>query len=181
MNNRDDYIREYQDWLLDLVSHGYCPYSKLLTMLHFTTFKWTVPRDENRAADGVSLRTRFIFDRMYDYDSESVYSALDGPCSMLEMMIALAMRIEDNIMDDPQIGDRTAQWFWEMVANMGLNGQTDQVFNEEEVYDILTRFFNHEYEFDGRGSLFHIPGTTRDLRYAEIWYQANWYLDDIMG
>ena len=42
------------------------------------------------------------------------------PCSVLEMMIALSMRCEEQIMDDPDIGNRTGQWFWDMIDNLGL-------------------------------------------------------------
>ena len=36
-------------------------------------------------------------------------------CSVLEMMIALAIRCEEHIMDDPDVGNRTGQWFWKDV------------------------------------------------------------------
>ena len=41
------------------------------------------------------------------------------------MMIALAIRCEEHIMDDPDAGDRTGQWFWSMLVSLGL-GSMDE-------------------------------------------------------
>lgn len=50
-----------------------------------------------------------------------IASYLDNrPCSVLEMIIALAIRLEEHIMDDPDIGNRTGQWFWDMIVSLGL-------------------------------------------------------------
>jgi hypothetical protein len=106
-------------------------------------------------------------------------NALDGPCSVLEMMIALAIRCEETIMDDPDIGDRTRQWFWGMIINLGLGGMTDANFDPDFVDDSVLRFLNRDYEPDGRGGLFTIRNCHRDLRDVEIWYQLCWYLDSI--
>ena len=39
-------------------------------------------------------------------------------CSVLEMMVALAICCEETYMDNPNIGNRTGQWFWNMVKNI---------------------------------------------------------------
>ena len=118
---QDRIINEYFEWLFSLVcGEEYSKqfsYRKLLTRLHDTEFRYSIPRDRNRADDGIDLRSRFTWTKYRNYE---LLCFLDGPCSVLEMMIALAIRCEENIMDDPNIGDRTAQWFWGMVVNLGL-------------------------------------------------------------
>lgn len=170
---------EYFEWMVDLMCgerfHNEISYRKLLTHLHDTKFVYLIPKDRNRAEDGMNLRDRYAF----LYDREDLPFYIDGPCSVLEMMVALAIRCEENIMDDPIIGDRTAQWFWGMVVNLGLGSMVDERYDEQYVTDCLTRFLNREYEPNGKGGLFTVRHCKRDLRNVEIWYQLCWYLDGI--
>ena len=116
---------------------------------------------------------------MRDYDDE-VLDILDGPCSVLEMMIALAIRCEENIMDDPNIGDRTSQWFWGMVVNLGLGSMVDCRFDKQFVDETIRIFLNRKYAPNGNGGLFTIRDCDKDLRKVEIWHQLCWYLDKIV-
>lgn len=178
---RDAIINSYFEWLSDLVcSRRYSKklsFRKLLMRLHDTEFRYSIPKDENRAEDGIDLRYRFAND--CDISFEDVQDAIDDPCSVLEMMVALSIRCEESIMDDPTIGDRTGQWFWGMIVNLGLGSMFDSRFDEQFVDDILERFLDREYAPDGRGGLFTIKDCDRDLRDVEIWYQICWYLDSI--
>lgn len=168
----------YFDWLCDLVCRQRyskaISFRKLLTRLHETEFTYLIPRDKNRAMDGIDLRWRFSLE--YNLDS----GGLDGPCSVLEMMVALAIRCEEDYMDDPGVGDRTGQWFWGMIVNLGLGSMTDTRYDERVVDDILQRFLNREYEPDGKGGLFTVRNCNFDLRDVEIWVQMCYYLDNFM-
>lgn len=179
MTFTDRLKNEYFEWLYDTVAGTRFPnggsYRKLLMRLHSTPFTFSIPRDENRAADGIELRYRFGMAK----DCPE-YELIDGPCSILEMMIALTMRCETDIMDDPAYGNRIGEWFWTMIRSLGLSSMTDSNFNRDYVDDVLTRFLNREYEPDGKGGLFYIKDYERDLRDVEIWYQLCWYLDSIM-
>lgn len=175
---------EYFEWLISNVSDNQrsnrLSYRKLLVHLHNTEFIFFIPKDDNRAADGVDLRYRFALTQYgYDYDVDHLLYLLDGPCSVLEMMVALAIRCEEDIMDDASIGDRTAQWFWGMVNNLGLGSMSDDRFDSVLVRDILNRFLNREYEPNGKGGLFTVRKCDRDLRKVEIWHQLSWYLDSM--
>ena len=95
------------------------------------------------------------------------------------MIAGLALRCEENIMDDPQYGDRTGQWFWGMISNLGLGSMTDDRYDRAYVDFVIDRFLNREYEPNGRGGLFTVEKSKKDLRRVEIWYQMCWYLDSI--
>ena len=151
-------------------------YRKLLTHLHNIEFIYSIPRDKNRASDGEHLRYRFA---LYE-DCEELYDYLDDPCSVLEMMIALAIRVEENILANPEIGDRTSQWFWEMVTNLGLGSMTDQHYDRDYVNEAVERLLYREYEPDGKGGLFRIRNCEYDLRDVEIWCQFNYYINTII-
>lgn len=175
-----DYIRnEYFEWMYNLISSdkhvGYKSYRKLMMFLHNTEFRYSIPKDENRSFDGVDLRYRFTH-----FTRKDVRDSLDGPCSVLEMMIALAIRCEENIMDNPDVGDRTAQWFWGMIVSLGLGAMSDDRFDREVAGEIIERFLDRKYEANGKGGLFTIKHCKRDLRKVEIWYQLCWYLDNMV-
>ena len=171
--------REYFEWMYDIVCRDrFAPsisFRRLLRFLHEVEFTYIIPKDANRAAGGIDLRYRYA----YELSNETIESYLIGPCSVLEMMIALALRCEETIMDDPDLGDRTGQWFWGMIANLGLNSMTDNRFDREEAEDKIAIFLNREYSPDGRGGLFYVRNCDNDLRSVEIWTQMLWYLDCI--
>ena len=144
--------------------------------LHNTEFRWTISRDKNRAYDGIDLRNRFSLQLGYELD---LADYIKGPCSVLEMMIALSLRCEETIMDNTSYGDRTTQWFWGMINNLGLGDMVDSRFDKEYVNDIIQRFLDRDYEPDGKGGLFTIRVCDYDLRDVEIWCQLLWYLDSI--
>ena len=163
----------YFDRLYDLVCQGRysdkVSFRKLLERLHDIEFRYSIYNDKNRASDGVDLRSRIMEDDVVFLD--------DRPCSVLEMMIALAIRCEESIMDNTDYDDRTGQWFWGMVVNLGLGSMTDDRYDEDYVDFVIERFLDRDYEPDGEGGLFHIRRCHQDVRDVEIWYQLCWYLD----
>jgi len=162
--------------MVDIV-HGH-EYTRLLRHLFTTEFVWTVPLDANRADDGVQLRYRF--GRVHKYHDAVIASELDiYPCNILEMMVALALRIETDIMGDVEIGDRTAEWFWGMISSLGLQRMKDEWYDEKTVDTVIDKFLNREYLPNGKGGLFTVYDSRRDLRTVEIWYQMCWYLDKL--
>lgn len=169
---------EYFEWLYNYVckgrSHDKVSYKKLFEFLHCVEFTFSIPNDINRARDGADLRYRYAM----SIDDDSVMDILDGPCSVLEMMIALAIRCEEAIMDNTGYGDRTGQWFWSMMSNLGIGMMPDDQFDLRFVEEKIYIFLDRQYEPDGKGGLFHIKGCMDDLRELEIWTQLCWYLDN---
>ena len=180
MTFEDQIINEYFDWMYDYVCNGRAhdgiSYKKLFAFLYDTEFTYDIDNDENRAYDGISLRERFANTKesiLYD----DILYALDKPCSVLEMILALSIRCEEQIMTDTRYGDRIKQWFWTMLKNLGLNLMTDDVFDKEYAEQIINRFLKREYSRNGRGGLFYIPDCEDDLRQHEIWTQLCWFLN----
>ena len=165
----------YFDWLCDQIYlddyHG-----DLLFELFRIDFYYTHPMDDNRAGDGVWLR------RLYSEETGREPEGLDEDpqCSLLEMLIALAKRCEDDIMYDWEIGDRTADWFWMIIDNLGLFDLTDDIFEEDLVYDAADIFMRREYENGGFGCPFPMPGMSdeefSEFKKKELWVQLGRYL-----
>ena len=175
----EQYLKEeYFAWIVSLV--GARGYLKLLHKLDETDFFYVLPMDANREDDGIELRYRFGYECRYD--DALIARGLDNrPCSVLEMMAALALRIEENIMDDPSEGDRLKNGFWSMVESMGLSEMDDENFDAKTIEKHLDIFMNRKYRINGAGGLFTLKIPPRDMRTVEIWYQMCWYLDEFIG
>lgn len=177
---RDQIINDYFEWLWNFTKcRGHSQNRKIITLLHNIEFRYSIPMDANREEDGIDLRYRFITEVGIPKNYQELYGYLDGPCSVLEMMIALAIRCEESIMDDPDIGDRTSEWFWLMMKNLGLDYMSDRKFDRDIAEEKISIFLDRRYKRNGEGGLFVVNGR-RDLRKVEIWYQMCWYLDTIM-
>lgn len=179
-----EYIREeYFDWLRKVIRSGKdyrsVSYKKLLIYLHNEEFTYSVPMDANREAKGIDLRWKFTLDTGREESSERILYYLDGPCSVLEMMVALAIDCE-NLMDDPRYGDRTGTWFWGMINNLGLGAMHDDNYDYRIVDLKVHRFLDREYAPNGKGGLFTVRRCDKDMRDLEIWHQLLLYLNTIV-
>lgn len=172
----------YFEWLCDIVDanhyvDGYS-YEKLMRYLFKTPFFYILDRDGNRYEDGVNMR--YLFGSYRELDQAMIASYLDdAECSMLEMMVGLAMKCENKMSDPNRYGDQTASWFWEMIESIGLDAYDDDNFDEDEVDELIDICLNRRYEADGRGGFFTVRDAPEDLRNVEIWTQMCWYLNHI--
>lgn len=176
--------RLYFEWLTRFVYDDRLfvglSYRRLLEYLYERDFYYILVMDENRELDGIALRYRFAEENGYSQASkEFVDISSRRSCSILEMMVALSLRMEEAIMSDPAVGNRTGQWFWGMVASLGLSDMTDQNFDIFKVNGALTNFLDREYRPDGAGGLFTLSNPGRDMRFIEIWYQMQAYLLEV--
>lgn len=182
---------EYYDWLIDRI----LPYNRwadvpeppityydLLHALYNIPYEPFLDDDEHRYADGIALRERFaIIANLREEEEELLTNWYE--CSVLEMMVALALKCEEQIMHDPEYGSRTKQWFWFMIRSLGLNKFCDAYMDKhpeaiDDIKDIVERFMRNEYKPNGEGGLF-IVDCGEDLSKKSIWYQLMRYLDTI--
>lgn len=165
----------YFDWMCSLVCDDQFKtvYKDLLMQMFNTTFLWSHQDDENRVVDGLDLR--YIFESRTGYQLD-----LRRQCTVLEVLIALSMKIE-NIMDDPNEGDRTGRWFMNMLVNLKVNWAFGRYYDSMAVDKYLQTFMNRTYESNGDGNIFGIQNVPYDLRTVDIWSQMLWYLDELEG
>ncbi|MBR5862192.1 MAG: hypothetical protein IKZ08_02585 [Bacteroidales bacterium] len=179
-----DIRNKYFEWLCDIVGGSVATesvsYSGLLMRLHSIDFRWQRALDADRADWGVEMRYRFAQTQGYGDDFD-VRVHLGGTCTVLEMMIALAVRCEEDIMADPEYGDRTSQWFWSMIVSLGLGSMHNANLDVDHVDAVIQKFLDREYGSDGKGGLFTLRNAPFDAREVDIWYQLCWYLDEIDG
>lgn len=177
-----DIGQRYFDWMCDKVIGDLPPrtpsFHRLLAHLHDRRFVPSMPLDEKRAVDAVDMRYRFASENDISY-AKLEYEFAQADCSMLEMMIALAVKMEEHILEDNVLGDRTGEWFWNMIISLGLEVFTDAHYDEDRVNYILDQFDARMFDKNGAGSLFTVEEPI-DMRDLDIWYQAmHWIRENV--
>lgn len=158
-------------------------YHNLIRQLWEIDFVPSVGNDVDRASEGLELRSRYndILARkagegeFYTPDVKAIF----GECRVLEMLVALAMRMYD-FMQDMDIYNSVSRWFWEIMDCVGFDILDDSEWrinahkNERFVYDICDEIM-HGYgpQIGRRGGWFY----RNNWDSIEIWYQMNAYLN----
>lgn len=170
----------YFDWLCDKINLPEGSYDILIRELYSMEYYWVIGLDENRAEDGYVLRGYF-----HNADGSTALDTLrDKPCSVLEMLIGLAQKMDYLLSDDGR-GDRTRIWFWEMIGNLGLDKYYDACFEEPfgkdmsrigEIHDICNKWMGRRFTYRGYGSPFPLAAPHRDQREQQLIDQMNDYI-----
>lgn len=161
---------QYLEWLYDQVivktSKG-ATYWKLLRQMHQTEFTWFIPNDGNRAEDGIALREEWAAQLNIGPDR----SWMELGCSFLEMLVALARRMEFE-------ADRTPNhWFYHLLQNLGFESYHDgSGYSRNFVTKRMRVVMDRMYDAHGNGGLFPLRNPSKDQRRVEIWYQMSEYL-----
>ena len=171
---------EYFLWLVDRTNADiYAPqgYSYLLSCLFDTEFYAVLEDDLNRIQDGEALRGEFA--RETGKPEPEM-----GSCRVLELLVALCVRCDNSIMYTPKYGERTSEWFWMVLRNLGLTQYDNRHFDEHEVRRVLTRFMDRDYNRYGSGGLFplkNLEEVKKDQREVGLWSQMNTYMIEKYG
>ena len=179
MNLANKYFNWMYDKTYDPVYFRDKSYRKLFDYLNTIEFFYFIPMDGNRAYDGIQLRYRF--GRECDISDAAISAQLDiGTPTVLEVMVALAIRIEESIMSNAEIGDRTPKWMYEMIRNLNLHTMSDDNprFDAEKVYSIVNDCMDRNYSANGDNAFFFVKNPRQDMRAVDIWKQAMWYLTE---
>lgn len=173
---------DYFNWLYGIVEDSDREYTFLLRQLFEVEFStdtaFLIDTDMNRIDDAMDLRKDFVKENLIREDVLFIDDFNHQPCSLLEMMISLAYRMED-VMGM----DRFPDWFWIMISNLGLDEFEDSSFKSISMRRIIDKIdrkvsnlLNREYCKDGTGGLFPLKNPDSDQRDVEIWYQMSAYL-----
>ena len=174
-----EYIRQsYFEWLCHRVNVDINLYGIAMRILFDTEYFAKIPLDENRIADAYILRAAFCYESNFIEDILNEY-----PINVLEVLVELAVRCDEDIMYDPDIGDRAYKWFWIMIENMGLDIMNGELFNKNYTNFIekVNKFLNRTYRFNGEGGPFPLHNPVKNQQKTEIWYQMNAYLLENYG
>lgn len=128
--------------------------------------------DDKWFEDIEELRIRL--NRDYGGENEDDYN-------VFEALVAIALAMENRIMTNSELGDRTVLWFWSMLENLEVV-YTDYDFDEEYTEAIIERWLSRNYDRNGDGSPFPLKNSGEDLRNASIWRMAQlWLAENFKG
>lgn len=177
-------VDDYVYYLYRIVQNGGENHRKLCVELFKNRFFITrsaPKRDVDREKDGLELRNEWSND------------SLDGefhiiPCTMLEMIIGISKRMSEQLMDEDG-EDKTAQYFWEIIGNLGLDCWDDDNFGwetglaQKKIAKTCEILCKRQYNSDGTGGgMFPMPGLLGvNQKKMEIWYQMQEYINLMYG
>lgn len=167
---------DYFEYLCLLVGKNQSePYSLLLERLFSIGFYSMVPNDDNRGVDGEQLRDQYI-DAMGS--SARPLSFPKFSCSVFEMMIGLAKRMEFEL-GGGKYEKKASYWFWVLIDNLRLGWCKNDIYSMSEVDFVIDRMLSREYNRNGEGGLFPLNHSKKDQRKVEIWYQmSEWIIQN---
>lgn len=174
----------YYAYLISLIEPPPTKYTKLrqrgllMYELFRREFAWldTYPLEENRAKDGTAIRDHFL--KTYDETPDKIPQ---GPCRVLEMLIAFAVRI-DTITHDYTIGHRPWEFLEMFLINLGFDELTDTeiqpIRDAGYINDRLEIWMSHNITPDGQGGLFRFLRPVHAINSLTNWDQMNrWVID----
>ena len=139
----------------------------LVSALSEVEFVWRHPMDENRALEGLELRNDFEYETG-DYLDKS--SGLIPQCSMFEMLAALAIRCENQLMRNSLLGDRTSKWFFEFLDNLGLLDCDER--DVDHIVEVCEDFMDNKID------MFPLKDKKMNHKNEQIWKQLMAYLNE---
>lgn len=168
-------MSNYIHWVmkdrLNLSDREIKQWKNLCIVLAHIEFIWSHPMDENRAADGLELRDDFEYETGEYLDKSS---GLLPNCSFFEMLAALAIRCENQLMRNLSLGDRTSRWFFEFLDNLGI----DSNMRSDDVEGIVVDFMDKKYKINGEGGMFPLKRSGINQRDEQIWKQLSAYINE---
>jgi hypothetical protein len=159
-------VDKYFQFLSDIVAGDYNT-GLLLRYLHKIEFYSLIPNDDNRGEDGKRLREIFL-----DNSGESFHLP-EEPCTVLEMFIGLAYRMENELKCGPHWLS-VSECFWLFLKNLNLGWSDND--NDAAVKEVISSFLERKYKRNGNGGIFPLKQTHNNQKKVEIWYQMQEYL-----
>lgn len=165
----DDYF-QYLIWRCGL--QQMTKLTNVFAFLHNIPFTYVLERDDNREEDGCDLRNEYNIPGEFSVEVKEAFFA--HWCSVFEMLVGLAIRVDDEIIGDPA-EEHPEDFFIEMLENLGI---ADGRLKENYIYLMVDRWLKRKFDKDGRGSPFPVHHDHRDQRKLEIWDQMNAYISE---
>lgn len=125
--------KNYDEYIINkVIDDELCIYRSLIKKLFSIEYKYnTINKD--RHDDVIEYRKNYLIDnKINQTDILDKYKV-----NVLEVLIVLSIRTEDDTMHDIKYGDRSCQWFWAIISDIGLIKFDDNNYNESEVEKIV--------------------------------------------
>ena len=173
----------YYTWLLSLieppqgVDSPIRLYGMLIYELWRREFFWMdiYEGEESRAADGRQLREQYMMEADVTPDFVPI-----GPCTVLEMLIAFALRLDSTI-HDWTIGHRPWEWMTMFITNLGLADLTDNSLRAADRSFVTARlemWMAHNIGTRGERGLFRFKRPLLTISNLDNWSQMQHWVGE---
>ena len=140
-------MEEYFHWLVDRVGgeDWWSDYYVSLYRLFDRKYYYVNPIDSSAYESGLGIRTEAIMDGV------DILSIPNGEPSVLEVLIALCKKIDQSLMYNEDVGDRTPRWFDDIMTVLNfkkpdgnIDRQIDRFLEGKAQITKRMRFEPHE-------------------------------------
>lgn len=174
MDKLQELRNNYLIWLHKQLQDEWTPtgsYWSLVNIMFDKEFTWSVDHDDNRIVDALDLRIEYCNETR----CRRTQMALLGPCSFLEVLIALSRHLAF------VAGGEPPGWAWQLVTNLELHKCKDPMSPRRirAINRILDTCIQRTYSPDGQGGFFPLAWPDGDQTQIELWYQLNAYAAEL--
>lgn len=168
---KENYLLWLEPQLRDEHGNPGKTYWDLLNVMFEREFVFVVPMDDNRIVDGLDLRMDFV--RVNHIPLGRMPNL--GPCSFLEVLIALSRRMAFIA------GGQAPGWAWQLLCNLELDRMSDPFTRSKhrKTQEIMDTAIWRTYSPDGTGGFFPLMQPDDDQTRIELWYQMNAYIEEL--
>lgn len=164
----------YIEWLIyDYLGFSEKRYDKLFSLLALIPFRYSIPEDHAREEDGLYLREKY---------RKATNIEIYGTCNVLEVLVALAVRMDGEWTGDPK-NPTPENTFFEFIINLHLDEYNNSLLINDQTYreviNIINRWLDRDFYRNGEGSIFPLKRRTKirdDQRELSIWRQMMCYI-----
>ena len=148
----------YFIWLIDRVGgeEWWGEYIQSLVRLFDRKYYYVNPIDSGSYESGIDIRTAAIFDNV------DILSVPNGEPSILEVLVALSEKVDENLMYSELNGNRTARWFDDIMTTLNfkkhdgcIDRQIDRFLEGKAQICKRIRFMPHEKTLWEQVNLFY--------------------------
>ena len=165
----------YFEWLVNTVDIG--EHEDMLPVLSYLFKKdyiWYKDLDGTQAMNGVALRKKYANEFCPEIDGDFK----SKPCSVLEILVALSLAVEDDICGEPGEED-PGRWFWEWLENLGIDERcTGKGYSKDYLDQCIDDWLEGDITKNGKRSPFPVKRKGVDIRKKTLWMQCMAYVNE---
>lgn len=178
----EEFWHDYFAWLCRIIDDkrfmDIWDHYDVLRQMHETPFVYSLEKDGNRVSDALVLRNRYMMERGHAFRDilESTPFANDAGASVLEVLVALAERLDDmtcDIEEPPKPGF----WFKMFMENLTVFSTENFTNFSQKTSGKLQKWMSRQYDSYGNGNIFRLKKPVKGFNKIEIWYQMHIFLE----